>query len=199
MKGVEILALFIFLMTGSSLFADQELDKATFAGGCFWCMESAYEEKNLSGVVDVVSGYAGGSGDHPTYGDYARKGYVEAVQITYDPSKIAYSELLDVFWRQIDPTDAGGQFVDRGPQYRTAIFYHNREQKRLAEESKEKLGQSGIYSKPIVTEIVEVPEFYKAEDYHQNYHKTHPLKYKFYRRASGRDSYLKKIWGEAAD
>lgn len=186
-------------MRGPCLFAGEELDKATFAGGCFWCMESAYEEKNLKGVVEVVSGYAAGSGDNPTYGDYARKGHVEVIQITYDPSKTTYSELLDVFWRQIDPTDAGGQFVDRGPQYRSAIFYHNGEQKRLAEESKEKLDRSGIYPKPIVTEIIEAPKFYEAEGTHQNYYKTHSVKYKFYRYASGRDQYLKKIWGKPAD
>ena len=189
-------ALFIFLVMNSYLYADQKLDKATFAGGCFWCMESSFEEKELPGVVEVISGYSGGSGDNPTYHDYAQKSYVEAIQITYDPSQTTYSELLDLFWRQIDPTDAGGQFVDRGPQYRTAIFYHNDEQKRLAEQSKDKLDKSGIYPKPIATEMIKAREFYKAEEYHQNYYKTHPLKYKFYRFNSGRDQYLKKIWGE---
>ncbi len=195
----NFILLFIFLTTTSFLYADQPPEKATFAGGCFWCMESGFEEKDLKGVTEVISGYTGGSGENPTYEDYAEKGHVEAIQITYDPSKISYAELLDVFWRQIDPTDPGGQFVDRGPQYRSAIFYHKGDQKRLAEESKEKLGKLGIYPKPLVTEIIEASKFYKAEDYHQNYYKTHPVKYKFYRFASGRDQYLKKIWGNVAE
>ena len=118
------------------------------------------------------------TGENPTYEDYAQKGHIEAVQITYDPSKISYSQLLDVFWRQIDPTDPRGQFVDRGPQYRSAIFYHDEEQKKLAEESKEALGKSGKFDKPIVTEIIKASAFYKAEDYHQDYHKKNPIRYK---------------------
>ncbi|MGO9567090.1 MAG: peptide-methionine (S)-S-oxide reductase MsrA [Desulfomonilaceae bacterium] len=168
-------------------------EKATFAGGCFWCMQPPFEK--LDGVVQVVSGYTGGTGENPTYEDYAQKGHSEAVQITYDPSKISYSQLLDVFWRQIDPTDPGGQFVDRGPQYRSAIFFHNEEQKKLAEESKEALGKSGKFDKPIVTEIIKASVFYKAEEYHQDYYKKNPLRYKFYRFNSGRDQYLDKVWG----
>ncbi len=168
--------------------------KATFAGGCFWCMQPPFE--NLKGVEKVVSGYTGGTGDNPTYEDYGEKGHIEAIEITYDPSKISYTDLLDVFWRQIDPTDPGGQFVDRGPEYRSAIFYHNEEQKKQAERSKEDLAKSGRFSKPIVTEIVKATAFYKAEDYHQNYHKKNPLRYKFYRSNSGRDQYLDKIWGK---
>jgi len=168
-------------------------EKAIFAGGCFWCMEPPFEK--LDGVVKVLAGYTGGTGTNPTYEDYAQKGYVEAVEITYDPSKISYSRLLDVFWRQIDPTDPDGQFVDRGPEYRSAIFYGNDEQKRVAEKSKEELAKSGRFDKPIVTDIVRASAFYKAEDYHQDYYKKNPLRYKFYRYNSGRDRYLDKVWG----
>lgn len=173
--------------------ARTEYEKATFAGGCFWCMEPPFQK--LKGVVKVVSGYTGGTGENPTYQDYGQKGHVEAIEITYDPSIISYSQLLEVFWRQIDPTDAGGQFVDRGPQYRSAIFYHNDEQKQLAEKSKEELEKSSRYAKPIVTETLKASEFYKAEDYHQDYHEKNPLRYKLYRLNSGRDRYLEKVWG----
>jgi len=172
----------------------EPVEKATFAGGCFWCMEPAFEK--LKGVTEVVSGYMGGSGADPTYDDYAAKGHVEAVQITYDPSQIGYPQLLEVFWRQIDPTDAGGQFVDRGRQYRSAVFYHDDEQKRLAEKSKASLEKSRRFDRPIVTEIVPASTFYKAEAYHQDYYKKSSLKYKYYRYRSGRDQYLDKIWGK---
>lgn len=175
---------------------NSKLEKATFAGGCFWCMEAPFEK--LDGVKDVVSGYTGGHKENPTYQEvsFGSTGHVEAIQITFDPNKVSYAGLLDVFWRQIDPTDAGGSFVDRGPQYRSVIFYHDQEQKRLAEESKDALGKSGRYDKPIVTELTKFSKFWKAEDYHQDYYKTHSLKYKFYRSRSGRDQYLKKIWGK---
>jgi peptide methionine sulfoxide reductase msrA/msrB len=169
---------------------------ATFAGGCFWCVESDFEK--LPGVVAAISGYMGGQGDNPTYEDYARKGHVEVVQVIYDPKQVSYKELLDYFWRHIDPTDAGGQFVDRGPQYRSAIFYHGEEQKRLAEESKRELGKSGRFTKPVVTEILPAVKFYRAEDYHQDYYKNHATKYKYYRWNSGRDQFLKKVWGGEA-
>ncbi|MFZ5865609.1 MAG: peptide-methionine (R)-S-oxide reductase MsrB [Thermodesulfobacteriota bacterium] len=177
--------------------AQARSEKATFAGGCFWCMESAFEE--LDGVVDVVSGYEGGNGQNPTYEDYAKKGHIEVIEVTYDPSKISYERLLEVFWKQIDPTDASGQFVDRGAQYRSAIFYHNDEQKRLAEKSKEELGKSGRYTKPVVTEILAAGPFFKAEDYHQDYYKKNAIRYKFYRYNSGRDQYLEKVWGKDKD
>lgn len=177
--------------------AGTERPKVNFAGGCFWCMQPPFEK--LDGVMEVVSGYTGGSGQNPTYEDYAQKGHIEAVQITYDPSKISYSQLLDVFWKQIDPTDPGGQFVDRGPQYRSAIFFHDEEQKKLAEKSKEELGKSERFDKPIVTEIIPASAFYKAEDYHQDYHKKNPIRYKFYRFNSGRDQYLDKVWGRDRD
>ncbi len=162
--------MFFILFVQSSLFAEKKSEKATFAGGCFWCMEHPFEK--LEGVSEVISGYTGGRKKNPTYEEVSAGAtfHFEAIQITYDPSKISYSELLDVFWRQIDPTDPGGQFVDRGLQYRTAIFYHNDEQKRLAVESKEQLDKSGRYDREIVTEITEATPFYKAEDYHQKYY-----------------------------
>jgi len=169
---------------------------ATFAGGCFWCTEADFEK--LPGVVKVVSGYTGGTKENPTYEEVSSgmTGHVEAVQVYYDPTKITYEELLDYFWKHVDPTDAGGQFVDRGSQYRSVIFYHDEEQKRLAEKSKEALGKSGRFNRPIVTEILKFTKFYEAEDYHQDYYKTHALKYKFYRYASGRDQFLEKVWGK---
>ncbi len=175
---------------------EMNLQKATFAGGCFWCTESDFEK--LPGVVKVISGYTGGNKENPTYEEVSSgtTGHVEAVQVYYDPSKITYEELLDYFWKHVDPTDAGGQFVDRGAQYRSVIFYHDEDQKQLAEKSKETLSKSGKFNKPIVTEILKFTKFYKAEDYHQDYHKTHSLKYKFYRFGSGRDQFLEKTWGK---
>jgi peptide methionine sulfoxide reductase msrA/msrB len=171
---------------------------ATFAGGCFWCMEHPFEE--LPGVTEVVSGYAGGAEENPTYAQVSAgaTGHAEAIQVRYDPSKITYDELLDVFWRQIDPTDGGGQFADRGRQYRTAIFYYDDTQRRLAEASKEALGRSGRYDRPLVTEVAPATKFYPAEDYHQDYSSKNPLRYKFYRHGSGRDQYLDKVWGGEA-
>lgn len=170
------------------------MQMATFAGGCFWCMESPFEK--LEGVKDVIAGYTGGTGANPTYEDYGKKGHIEAIQVTYDPSKVTYEQLLDVFWRQIDPTDAGGQFVDRGPYYRSAIFYYNDEQKRLAEKSKADLAASGRFDKPIVTEILPAGTFYKAEEYHQDYYLKNTIRYQMYRSGSGRDRFLDKIWSK---
>ena len=174
----------------------KELKTATLAGGCFWCVEADLEK--VDGVVEVVSGYTGGSKENPTYEEVSAggTGHVEAVQILYDPKKITYKELLDVFWRHVDPTDPGGQFVDRGSQYRSAIFYHDEEQKTLAEESKKELEKTGPFKKPIVTEIVKFTTFYPAEDYHQDYYKTHSWRYKYYRHGSGRDQFLKEAWTE---
>jgi len=174
----------------------ENLKKGTFAGGCFWCTEADFEK--LPGVVKVVSGYTGGQKENPTYAEVSsgKTGHVEAVQIYYDPSKISYEELLDTLWKHIDPTDAGGQFADRGGQYRSAIFYHDDEQKRLAEKSKEALGKSGKFNKPIVTEILPFTKFYEAEEYHQDYYKNHSLRYSFYRDGSGRDQFLERVWGK---
>jgi len=169
---------------------------ATFAGGCFWCVESDFEK--LPGVVEAISGYTGGGGDNPTYENYGPKGHVEAVQVIYDPAKVSYKALLDYFWRHVDPTDAGGQFADRGSQYRSAIFYRDAEQQRLAEASKQALEQSKRFAKPVVTEILPLVKFFPAEDYHQDYYRTHALKYKYYRWNSGRDQFLQKVWGGEA-
>ncbi len=173
----------------------EHVKSATFAGGCFWCMEASFAK--LDGVYRVTSGYTGGKTENPTYEAVSsgRTGHAEAIQIEYDPSKISYERLLDFFWRQIDPTDPGGSFVDRGSQYRSAIFYHNQEQKKLAEASLRKLEASGWFEKPIVTEIIPLERFYLSEAYHQDYYKNHPFRYKLYRKGSGRDQYLEKIWG----
>ena len=173
------------------------LEKATFAGGCFWCMEKPFEK--LDGVVSVTSGYTGGRNENPTYQNYSANGHIEVVEILYDSAKVSYETLLDVFWRQINPTDAGGQFVDRGHAYTTGIFYHNDEQKRLAEKSKADLAASGIFDKPLVTPIVPATQFYAAEDYHQDYYKKNPVRYNFYRWNAGRDQFLDKVWGEDRD
>ncbi len=166
---------------------------ATFAGGCFWCVESDFEK--VPGVVKVVSGYTGGAGENPTYKTYSLGGYVEAVQVYYDPATTTYEKLLDVFWRHIDPTDSGGQFVDRGRSYRSVIYYHDDEQKRLSEKSKEALDKSGRFTGPVVTEIVKFEKFYDAEEYHQDYFSKNPLQYNQYRYGSGRDQFLNKVWG----
>jgi len=166
---------------------------ATFAGGCFWCMEEPFEERD--GVFEAISGFTGG--DEPATYKEVSKGttkHVEAVEITYDPTKITYKELLDIFWRQVNPTDSGGQFIDRGFQYTTAIFYHDEEQKELAEQSLKEINASGRYEAPIVTRIVPAKEFYPAEEYHQDYAKKNPIRYNYYRSGSGRDDFLDKTW-----
>lgn len=169
-------------------------EEATFAGGCFWCTEADFEK--LNGVMEAVSGYTGGHKKAPSYKEVSagQTGHVEAVRVKYDPSVITYEELLDAFWRHIDPTDPGGQFVDRGSQYRSVIFFHTTEQKRLAEKSKEELSETGRFKKPIVTEILETGIFYPAEEYHQDYYKKNPLRYKYYRYNSGRDQFLNRVW-----
>jgi peptide methionine sulfoxide reductase msrA/msrB len=169
---------------------------AVFAGGCFWCTESDFEK--LEGVIEVISGYTGGRVKNPTYKQVSAggTGHIESVKVIYDPSKVSYEQLLDYFWRHVDPTDPGGQFVDRGSQYRSAIFYANDTEKRLAETSKQQLTASGQFKKPIITDILPLGEFYPAEDYHQNYYKKNPIRYKYYRFGSGRDQFLKKAWAE---
>lgn len=170
---------------------------ATFAGGCFWCMEPPFEK--LDGVYSVVSGYTGGPEKDPSYERVSsgRTGHAEAVEVRYDPSRVTYRALLDVFWRQIDPTDSGGQFADRGPQYRTAIFVHDAEQRAAAEASKAEIAESGRFDGPIVTEIVDAGPFWRAEEYHQDYYRKNEAHYKRYRRGSGREGYLERIWGPA--
>ena len=169
---------------------------ATFAGGCFWCMEPPFEK--LKGVHKVTSGFTGGHKKNPTYKQVVRggTGHIEAIQIEYDPQKVSYGDLLEVLWRNIDPTDNGGQFVDRGHSYITGIFVHNDEQRKIAEQSKKKLATTKRFKKKIVTMIIPAKEFYAAEDYHQDYYKKNPVRYKFYRYGSGRDDYIDRVWGQ---
>jgi peptide-methionine (S)-S-oxide reductase len=169
---------------------------ATFAGGCFWCMEPPYDK--LDGVLSTTSGYLGGHKDDPTYREVSAgdTGHAEAVQVVFDPEQVSYATLLEVFWRNVDPTTPDRQFCDRGSQYRTGIFYYGDEQKRLANASKQSLEQTKPFSAPIVTEIVAAGKFYPAGDYHQDYYKKNPLRYKFYRFNCGRDQRLEELWGD---
>ena len=173
------------------------LAKATFAGGCFWCMEGPFDR--IPGVVSTTSGYTGGTVKNPSYEQVSMgiTGHLESVEVLYDPSKVGYPQLLDVYWHNVDPTDAGGQFCDRGSQYRTAIFVHDDEQARLAQQSKKDLEASGKLKKPIVTQIVAAGEFYPAEEYHQDYYKKNAFRYNYYRINCGRDARLKELWGKA--
>lgn len=167
---------------------------ATFAGGCFWCMVKPFDEQ--PGIIKVVSGYTGGTKEHPTYQEVCAgsTGHYEAVQITFDPLVYSYEKLLQI-WQQIDPTDPGGQFYDRGKSYQTAIFYHNEEQRKAAEQSKLELEKSGRFNKPIVTEILPAQAFYEAEEYHQYYYKKNPAHYERYHIGSGRKSFIERNWG----
>jgi peptide methionine sulfoxide reductase msrA/msrB len=194
-----ILLLFVIIssivFTGFQKAQNKSFEKATFAGGCFWCMEPPFE--NLGGVIDVKSGYTGGKEKNPSYKETAsgKTGHREAIQITFDPKRISYTELLTVFWRNIDPTDEGGQFYDRGTPYKTAIFFHDNSQKRLAEESKVDL-QKNKFKKPIVTEILMASTFFEAEGYHQDFYLKSPERYNAYKKGSGREDYKKKMWSD---
>jgi peptide methionine sulfoxide reductase msrA/msrB len=189
-------ALVFFSMVSFGMARDVKYKTATFAGGCFWCMEHPFDE--IDGVIDVVSGYTGGKTKNPTYEQVCSldTGHLEAVHVTYDPEKVSYETLLHVFWRQIDPTDAQGQFADRGSQYVTAIIYHDEDQRVLAELSRKKLENSGKFNKPIATKILQASTFFKAEEYHQNYYKKNPIHYKGYKKGSGRQRFLKTVWGD---
>ena len=201
-----ILAFFLLIGAGQMSFAQNDsqeakadgpkLEAATFAGGCFWCMQPPYDK--LKGVISTTVGFTGGQKENPTYEEVSSgtTGHCEAVEIVFNPQIVSYAQLLDLFWYSIDPTTPQGQFNDIGPQYRTAIFYHTPEQKRLALASKETLEKSGRYRKPITTEIAAASKFYPAEEYHQQYYRKNPLLYNAYRANSGRDQYLKKIWGK---
>jgi len=173
-------------------------EKATLAGGCFWCMEAPFDK--LPGVVSVTPGYSGGQVKNPTYGQVSAggTGHAEAVQIVFDPSKTSYSRLLDIFWRNIDPTVSDRQFCDVGSQYRSAIFFHSEEQRRVALQSKAALEKNKPFKGAILTEITPAGGFYAAEEYHQHYYKKNPLRYKYYRNGCGRDQRLKELWGNAA-
>lgn len=198
---MNMLALLLTLMilplaASAAVSGEKALERATFAGGCFWCMEHPFDE--LEGVVSVTSGYTGGQKPNPTYEEVSSgsTGHAEAVQIVYDPAKVTYQKLLDVFWRNVDPTVADRQFCDVGHQYRSAIFYHDEHQRRLAEESKAALERSKVLPGPVVTEITPASTFYAAEEYHQHYYRKNPLRYLYYRTSCGRDRRLKELWGK---
>lgn len=190
------LALVLAPATGAEELVMPQTETATFGGGCFWCMEGPF--KQLPGVVSVTSGYSGGTVAHPTYEDVSsgRTGHAEVIQVVYDPAKVTYNQLLDVFWRNIDPTDPGGQFADQGSQYRTVIFTHTEAQRQAAEASKQRLAASGKFEAPIATAIEPARPFYAAEDYHQGYSEKNPLQYNLYKQGSGRAGFLKKTWGK---
>lgn len=184
----------VCLFAGESMAMAGNLKKAVFAGGCFWCMEPPFEHAH--GVVDVVAGYTGGTTKNPSYEQVCsgQTGHLEAVEVTYDPDKITYQDLLTIFWQQVDPTDPGGQFADRGSQYGTAIFYFDEEQRAAAEASKKALDQSGIFNKPVVTAILPAAPFYRAEEEHQDYYKKHSFFYERYKKGSGRADFQQKTW-----
>lgn len=202
MKAALASALAIAIMGSGGVAVQAATEPATataiFAGGCFWCMEPPFDK--LEGVVSTTSGYTGGNVANPSYEAVSsgRTGHAEAVRIQYDPKKISYERLLETFWPNIDPTDAGGQFCDRGSQYRAAIFYLNEEQRAAAERSRAAVAANKPFPQPIVTEIVAADTFYPAEEYHQDYYLKNPLRYKFYRHGCGRDRRLEAVWGEAA-
>jgi peptide-methionine (S)-S-oxide reductase len=184
-----------FAQTTQTPPAPAGLAKATFAGGCFWCMEPPFDK--VDGVISTTSGYTGGQKTAPSYEEVSAggSGHAEAVEILYDPKKVSYEKLLQVFWHNIDPTVKDQQFCDHGAQYRTGIFVHDAEQRRVAEASKAELAKSKPFKEPIVTEIVDAKQFWAAEDYHQDYYKKNPIRYKYYRTGCGRDARLKQVWG----
>jgi peptide-methionine (S)-S-oxide reductase len=198
MLAIATMGLSVTLLAVTMVMAAGNLEKATFAGGCFWCMEHPFDE--IPGVVSVTSGYTGGQKKNPTYEEVSAggTGHAESIQIVYDPAKVTYEKLLNVFWHNIDPTAKDRQFCDSGHQYRSAIFYHDETQHRLALQSKAELEKNKTFREPIVTEIVQATEFYPAEDYHQHYYKKNPIRYKYYRFRCGRDQRLKELWGDAA-
>ena len=196
MKITRLLLLLLLVIPLPGLAKGSGVEKATFAGGCFWCMEPPFDK--IDGVISTTSGYAGGQRKNPTYEEVSAggTGHAEVVQVVYDPRKVSYAQLLEVFWLNIDPLTPNRQFCDSGHQYRSAIYYHNANQKKLAEASKRKLEQSRRFNKPIVTEIAALSAFYPAEEYHQNYYEKNPLRYKFYRFNCGRDQRLGELWGK---
>ena len=195
-RGVTRLALALLLALAGNPAIAAKRELATFAGGCFWCMEEAFDE--VPGVLVTTSGYTGGTKKGPTYKDVSRgdTGHFEALRIVYDPEQVSYQQLLVVFWRNVDPTDANGQFCDRGPQYRTAIFIHNDEQERLAKESRSYLDVAAGFPQPVVTPIGRVGIFHPAEEEHQDYHRKNPLRYKAYKYSCGRAARLEEVWGD---
>lgn len=198
-----LLIVVVSLVFSGKMLVSAETDNGTttaiFAGGCFWCMEPPYDK--LDGVIATTSGYTGGHTENPSYKQVSAggTGHYEAIEITYDPKKIDYATLLNAFWHNVDPLDAHGQFCDKGESYRTAIFYNNDEQKKLAEDSKQQLIDSNQFKEKIATVIEPTKTFYPAEDYHQDYYQKNPLRYKYYRFACGRDKRLEELWGEHRD
>jgi methionine-S-sulfoxide reductase len=192
-----LIAWFLSIPAFADTTADAKLESVVLAGGCFWCIEADYEK--LDGVVDVVSGYAGGHVENPTYKQVSAgsSGHIEVVKVTYDANKINYSQILDYFWRHIDPTRDDGQFCDRGPQYRPAIFYQNEAQKELAIASIKQIEQTKPFAQPLKVELIQASTFYPAEDYHQDYYKKNPVRYNFYRYSCGRDARVEQLWGES--
>lgn len=198
MLRTAMIGLSALLLVGTPVLAATNPEKATFAGGCFWCMEHPFDE--LPGVVSVTAGYTGGQKKHPTYKEVSTggTGHAESVQVVYDPARITYETLLNVFWHNIDPTAKDRQFCDSGHQYRSAIFYHDETQRQLALKSRNVLETNKPFKGPVVTEITQAAEFYPAEDYHQHYYKKNPIRYQYYRSGCGRDARLKALWGNAA-
>jgi peptide-methionine (S)-S-oxide reductase len=190
-----ILTVFI-TMVGIMTNANAKTEVATLAGGCFWCIESDYEK--IKGVISVQSGYTGGKEPNPTYEQVSsgKTGHVEVVQIVFNPDIISYREIMGKFWRSIDPLNPNGQFCDIGPQYRSEVFYRNEEQKKIAQETKREIDESGVLPSKIVTQITEASIFYPAEEYHQDYYKKNPIRYKYYRYSCGRDKRVEELWGE---
>lgn len=202
-RFVQIILLSMTAMLGTSTIvwyaqAANSTDTVIFAGGCFWCVESDFD--SVPGVMDTVSGYTGGTVENPTYKVVSAggSGHLEAVKITYDPDKLSYQKLLDIFWRSVDPTDDGGQFCDRGESYKTAIFVNSPEQWQSAENSKRLIDASGILKDPVVTPVIDATTFYPSEEYHQNYYTKNPVRYKFYRYSCGRDKRVRDLWGDQA-
>jgi peptide methionine sulfoxide reductase msrA/msrB len=194
-KKIRYLSIMLVCLAAATMAKGEgDVKKAAFAGGCFWCMEPPF--RLLKGVTDVKVGYMGGTKEKPTYEEVSSgtTGHREAIQAAYNPAEVSYNELLDIFWQNIDPTDSGGQFADKGSQYKTAIFYYDEKQKRIAEISKETLDKSGKFDKPIVTEIIKAATFYPAEAHHQEYYKKNPVRYKLYKEMSGREAYLREVW-----
>jgi peptide-methionine (S)-S-oxide reductase len=196
MRFICLILLFLFPVIAMAETQKNNYETATFAGGCFWCMQAPFD--SLDGVISTMPGYTGGDKANPTYEQVSSgtTGHAESVEIKFDPAKISYKKLLEVFWQNIDPVDADGQFCDQGTQYRTAIFYHNDQQKVEAEQSKKELAASGKLEGPIATEIVAAKVFYPSEDYHKDYYLKNTIRYKAYRAACGRDNRLKKLWGK---
>jgi peptide-methionine (S)-S-oxide reductase len=195
MKSISLSVLVLLLITGYSHSAEQA--KAVFAGGCFWCMEEAFEK--VDGVISVTSGYMGGKTSNPTYEEVSagNTGHAESVEVAYDPAKVSYQKLLDHFWKNVDPVTPNAQFCDHGSQYRAVIFYGNDQEKQLAEASRQAIVQSKRFKEPIVTEVTMASKFYPAEEYHQDFYKKNPIRYKFYKTSCGRVNRLEMLWGKS--